>query len=136
MDIGIRALRSALAAGSVFVLCHVAQAQSSTPANGEWSATWVDDKGRDRSATVHLAGDTGTWHALPVGPAGNKSNPCFSIVMPVTVRPGGADELVLDVDGAQVVAGCPAFTATLKRVDDKSFDGTMGSGRSLHLSRQ
>ena len=46
------------------------------------------------------------------------------------------DELTFHVDGPKVVAGCNEFTATLRRVDDSSLDGTLGDTWTAHLARK
>lgn len=136
MTVCLPALRAVLVAGAA--LCAVAASQAQTDAtNGDWTASFSDAEGRPRQATLKLDGATGTWRLYAFAArGGSKTNPCVAIDMPVAVRAGADDEVLVDIDGNKPVAGCPVFTLKLKRVDANTYDGSFPDSRAIHLVRQ
>jgi hypothetical protein len=127
---------------AAFVVCATLGAVTSTQAqpasaNGEWSASFADREGRPRQATLKVDGAGGSWRVYaPPGRGANKNNACVAIEIPVAVRAGAEDELLVDVDGEKPVAGCGGFTLNLKRVDANTYDGSFSDSRAVHLVRK
>ena len=106
--------------------------------DGTWAATYTNDGRHEFGAELVLKGDSGTWRNF----AGHsdamlaKNNPCLMKDFPVSVEKSTADELTFRVDGSKVVAGCKDFTATLRRVDDNTLDGTFGGPWKVRIARK
>jgi hypothetical protein len=135
----MKAIPAALLAGAFACACASASAQDAAPSyDGTWAATYSNAGGREFGAELVLKGDSGTWRNF----AGRgdamlaKNNPCLMRDFPVTVRKSTADELTFFVEGSKAVAGCKDFTATLKRVDADTLDGTFGGAWKVHVARK
>ena len=115
-----------------------AYAQDAAPVShdGTWAMTGANSDGRSFDAELVLEGDGGTWRLYSRGGSATKSNPCLMKKFPVTVQKSTGQELTFHVDGPKVIAGCNEFTATLRRVDDSSFDGTLDGTWTAHLARK
>ena len=132
-------MRTILVALFASAFSSIACAQDAAPASydGTWAMTAASTDGREFSAELVLKGDGGTWRNYGRrGGAAMKNNPCLMKEFPVTVQKSTADGLTFRVDGSKVIAGCNDFTAELKRVDDKTLDGTMGESWTAHLARK
>ena len=127
---------AALLAGA-FAAAAFGQDAPTVSHDGTWAVTSVNGN-HEYGAELVLKGDGGTWrnYAGHSDAMLTKNNPCLMKDFPVTVQKSTADDLVFHVEGSKVVAGCKDFTATLKRVDDNSFDGTFGGPWKVHIARK
>jgi len=106
-------------------------------ANGKWVGTTPSVAGGDDiNIEVTINDSAGTWMPAASGRVG-RVNPCFKKEYPLTVSGDPAVALELDVKGSSALAGCPDFVVRLKRVDDKTFDGLVGTQeRPIRLTRR
>lgn len=133
MGNGTRILALCALGGALF-----AQAQEASNASydGTWSMKGVNANGQSIDSELVLKGDGGTWRFFPVGKQKAKDNACIMKPFPVSVTKSTADELTFHVNGPAVLLGCNEFTATLKRLDANTLDGTTDGQSKLHLERK
>lgn len=81
---------------------------------------------------VVFSGRSGTWTAHPVG---RVEDACADRPVPFEITKDEGAELVLDVLGSKVLAGCPNATITLKKVDEKNLAGAPPSGHRVKLTK-
>jgi hypothetical protein len=119
-----------------FTAAASAQDAAVAPNDGTWAMTGTNGEGQAVDAELVLKGDSGTWRLFAGRGRYKKDNPCFMKYFPVSVQKSTADELTFHVDGTKVIAGCNEFTATLKRTDSNSFDGTTDGNSKLHIEHK
>lgn len=105
-------------------------AQHSATLDGDWVAKF-NANGKPHEAKVVIRADTGTWknHARSQG------NPCIGLEMPIAIGKLQPDGFELGVNGSKALAGCEDLAIQMKRIDDKTFEGTSTNGKKFHLKR-
>jgi hypothetical protein len=102
--------------------------------DGRWQATIERSEAGYRSARVQLADFGGHWQdaspAKSVQPRG-----CAGKRFPITVQRSRTDELEFMVWGSAVSPACPDLSALLRRVDERTLEGTLGNEGRLRLTR-
>ena len=106
-------------------------AQTENPHNGKWTVSFDGRKTADLDGTVVISNDGGTWDVV----AHSRTNPCVGRAYPISVQKASADELVFTVNRAKTLAGCKDSTYTFRKVDDRTMQGELGSGRAASLTR-
>lgn len=106
-----------------------------SPLDGNWRVTFSTEGSDGREGAVGIKGGAGTWTTFGRGDRDRK-DVCVGRPFPIALTGDPDAGLNLRVDAAASVAGCRDRKATLKRVDDKTLEGTFDNGRSLKLVRQ
>ena len=116
----------------------LAQAQEASNASydGTWSMKGVNANGQSIDSELVRKGGGGTWRFFPVGKQKAKDNGCIMKPFPVSVTKSTADELTFHVKGPAIMLGCNELTATLKRLDANTLDGTTDGQSKLHIERK
>jgi hypothetical protein len=109
-----------------------AAAQPVAAPSGNWAAIFNGPDGMPRKATVVLSDTAGSWQNTRT----SAMDPCVVIKTPVTVTDVTAEGFVFNYDAAKALSGCPRWAAPMRRVDEKTYEGTMPNGGKLTLTRQ
>lgn len=110
--------------------CALAQAPSSSPFYGSWSASWEFEK-QSYDAKMVLGAQGGTWQTS----TRNRNNPCAGREVPIKVESMTAEEANLTLAFSDVISGCRNVKVVLKATPDGTVSGTR-SGNELTLKRQ
>lgn len=105
------------------------------PLDGSWRVTFATEGSDGREGSVEIKGTAGTWTTFSRGDR-DKKDVCVSRPFPIVLTGDADAALNLRVDAASTVQGCRDRKATLKRVDEKTLEGTFDNGRPLKLVRQ
>jgi hypothetical protein len=107
-------------------------AQELTPLSGTWEGTMTSSStGKATRVQLTVQESSSAYRVLDRA----KNNACASQDRPATVKPGrDATDVVLSVESG-AIADCPAWTLSMKRIDDKTLEGTFRNGSVLHLAR-
>lgn len=106
-----------------------------SPLDGSWRVTFSTEGSDGREGAVDIKGGTGTWTTFGRGDRDRK-DVCVGRPFPVAITGDPESGLNLRVEAAASVAGCRDRKATLKRVDDRTLEGSFDNGRPLKLVRQ
>jgi len=130
------AIRQFCAVGSA-LLTTISIAQETPLYDGAWIATFGSQGQAVNSAEIVLKGATGTWTSI-----NNKTDrtllkrPCDHRELPATVLKSSPAELIILVDGEQVLQGCGRKKIIVKPVDDKRLEGRFAKGQKIMLIRR
>jgi len=130
------AIRQVCAVGSA-LLTTICIAQETPLYDGTWIATFGSQGEAVNSAEIVLKGATGTWTSI-----NNKTDrtllkrPCDHRELPATVLKSSPAELIILVDGEQVLQGCGRKKIIVKPVDDKRLEGRFAKGQKIMLIRR
>ena len=105
----------------------------STSYAGKWTGTMEGNGGRQVPVEVTLAESSGTWRMMLQGAPG-RNNPCIGKALPLTYEAVG-DQVRLDIQGAQLIAGCIDQPAALTHANGQ-LTGTLRDGRAVTLTKQ
>ena len=100
---------------------------------GRWSGTMQVSEGRELPLEVTINETSGAWKMVLVGPRG-RANPCLGRDLPMTVEAKG-DSVVLDIRGAEVLAGCLNQRVTLTLTGGQ-LSGQFPSGSAVKLTKK
>ena len=124
---------------SLFVTLGVAAlgavAQTAGGIAGKWNVTYQGEGGGQRTAALDVSGASGTWRTFAKHNEKTKNHPCVERDYPVRVEQDGPGAVLITVNRSSVVAGCVDFKASLKRLDDATFDGIIDGERPIRLKR-
>ena len=95
--------------------------------DGTWSVRLQAPDGRERDATLVIAGYDGTWQNGRVR-SGARKRGCGDKKVPVTIQASTRKLLAFTVWGDVVSAACPTLTVTLRPVNDKRLEGPADLG--------
>jgi hypothetical protein len=109
-----------------------AAAQEPAPFDGKWLAKFSTERGEAREAVLNVKGTSGTWQVQTRA----RGNPCVGLEAPVTATVVSASELELKFHNSKALTGCTDNGAKVRRVDDKTLEGTLDDGRKVSLVRQ
>ena len=124
------------AAAALLLAAVDANAQSAISLAGQWTGTTKSPStGNELQIEVTLAESAGTWRYVTSATA-KKAGPCFGRDFPIAIKPLQGSKLQLSVDGASVLAGCPNFSLTVERADERTLTGSFGDGRPVTLKRK
>jgi len=107
-------------------------AQQPNPYNGTWRVEFASQKDVVREGEVVIKDEAGSWQVL----RHKKGNPCAGREAPVSIQLATEVGLVFAVNASKVITGCKDQVVTLKRVDDRTLQGTMDDGREITMVRQ
>lgn len=103
--------------------------------NGKWNVSIEAGAGRPpHRAKLELVNFAGTWYGV-VPAIGAKVKACPAKKFPITVQVSQAAALEFMAWGSQISPACPDLSVTLRPVNDKLLEGTVGTGEAIKLSR-
>ena len=114
---------------ALFLCCSAAPAQETDSElfDGKWSARVQSSTGTVHTARVLIANYAGNWRDQPAkGSVVDKA--CRGKTFPITVQRNRQSEMQFMVWGSQISPACPDLAVDLKPIDDKTLEGTMGTG--------
>lgn len=105
---------------------------------GKWSGPLAGLFGYELITELVLNDSSGTFRMFPPVGAGRigKNNPCLGREFPVVVVSKSPSDLILNINGSQVMGGCIDLGASLKIVNTNTLEGSLTDGRVLKFSRQ
>lgn len=113
-----------------------AHAQTPIALSGQWAGTTKSPStGNELRIQVKLADSAGTWMYISQA-SSSKAGPCLGREFPLTIKPLSDANVILSVDGPGVIRGCPSFSLTLERTNERTLTGSFGDGRSVVLTKQ
>jgi hypothetical protein len=109
-------------------------AQTSDSLEGVWTANFNALNGTQREAKVAIKGGEGTWKLATART--NREDPCIGSPIPFTVSKE-EDVIRFAMSPSRNLAGCGAdYTLTVKKVDERTLEGSFRDGRKFVLTRQ
>ncbi|SEB06656.1 hypothetical protein [Variovorax sp. YR216] len=102
--------------------------------DGAWVAKWNAPNGTGREAKVAIKGEQGTWKMATSRM--NREDPCNGNPIPFDVSK--SDEgVAFAMSPSKGMAGCGQdYTLKMKKVDDKTMEGSFRDGRTFTVTRQ
>lgn len=102
--------------------------------DGRWQATIDRSEAGYRSARVQLADFGGHWQdASPA--AAVRPRACAGRRFPITVQRSRSGEIEFMVWGSAMSPQCPDLSVLLRRIDERTLEGTLGQEGRLTLRR-
>ncbi|MFN9728322.1 MAG: hypothetical protein ACK543_12570 [Acidovorax sp.] len=128
-------LHTALLTSLVFVGTST-HSQTRASLDGSWAGTVKETNGNQTQVELKVANAAGAWRiTLASGAPSRNQNPCANRDLPISVRTNSATDLVIQIEGAQVIRGCLNQTASFKSADGNSLEGSFADGRVVNLKR-
>lgn len=123
---------------AVFMLAAFGTASlaQATDFQGKWTSQLISKSGKDQVIELVLNESDGTWLMVPQTGKSGKSDPCVGKEFPVAVVSQSSPDIVLEINGSKVIAGCINQGASLKLMDGKTLEGSLKDGRALKFVRQ
>lgn len=118
---------------ALFIVAALPTARAATPFDGKWTVSfgqWSVSAGE-----VTLIEGKGSWIIF----APNKAaitNPCFNRHLPAVVKSASDAEVMIDIDGNSVLAGCLTETLILHPGANGTWTGVLGSGMAMTWARE
>ncbi|MFN7855972.1 MAG: hypothetical protein ACK5OA_05245 [Acidovorax sp.] len=95
-----------------------------------------ETNGNQTQVELKVANAAGAWRMTGASGASSRNqNPCAKRDLPISVRTNSATDLVIQIEGAQVIRGCLNQTASFKSADGNSLEGSFADGRVVNLKR-
>lgn len=125
--------KSLLIGAAIVLTLGGANAGSTNPYNGEWSATWTPPGAPGPvGAKVVFDNDSGSWQTIVTR---DVLNNCAGKTHKIGVTESSPEKIVFTVLASQSLPGCPDTTLTAKPVDERHLEAKGSSGAKIEFTR-
>ena len=102
--------------------------------DGAWLAKWSAPNGTGREAKVAIKGEQGTWKLATSRV--NREDPCIGSAIPFDVS-RNEEGVAFAMSPSKALAGCGQdYTLKMKKVDDRTMQGSFRDGRPFTVTRE
>jgi hypothetical protein len=110
------------------LFCTSGVAQQNGPVSGIWLAKFSAPNGAPREAIVVIRDNSGSWFQDR-----QNATPCSGQELPISVNTVTSEGFELAREGSRLEGVCNNVVLPFKRVDEKTFDGSLPDGRIIRL---